>query len=91
VLERRYDAGFASWAAKEGREVRNCNKVSALGARRKTAHRHVINHTLAQWADGCVRHNKLLSLGLRCKTSKSYRQAVRHVIVPTLSNLLLPR
>ena len=39
-------------------------------------------HTLAQLAGGCVRHDNLLSLGLRFKTSKPYRQAATHVIVP---------
>jgi hypothetical protein len=43
-------------AAEKGREVSDRCDVSSLRASRETADLHVLDHALAQWADGFVSH-----------------------------------
>ena len=48
-------------AAEEGREASDLADVISAGLLDEMAHRHVIDHALAQRADGCLGHRRLLS------------------------------
>ena len=43
-------------AAKKNREISHRRDVSSLRASREAADLHVLDHALAQWADGLVSH-----------------------------------
>ncbi len=46
--------GLIRRAAEKGREIPYRRDVSSLGASRETADRHVLDHALAQRADGFI-------------------------------------
>lgn len=48
-------------AAEEGREASDLTDVIGAGLLDEMAHRHVVDHALAQRADGCLGHRGLLS------------------------------
>ena len=56
--------------AEIGGKVPDRTKVTGLSLGRETTDRHILDHTSAQRADGCIGHHKLLSMRVRFKTSK---------------------